>query len=370
MADTDISWASKVWNFTRGCRRTAPKGSNQSGCGDPSGGGCYAERQANRFAFKGGPYEGLVKLTKNGPRWTGKGRFVAEKLVDPLKWRKPERIFPDSMSDLFYDAFSFEEIAAGFGVMAACPQHTFLLLTKRVARAREFFAWLERYEPRPTHRGYFCWGYTRNALHDAGYPIDHSVWDAEMTRRGHDIQWPLPNVWMGASVENQAAADDRIPDLLMTPAAIHWLSIEPLLGPVDLHAIQIPGELEGLRFSCLQKQHDDRFGYSETTIDWVVIGCESGPRARECDSTWIKSLVDQCVSASTPVPVWLKQAEETADCGEDGLLQPGDDDTIAFGAGSVMKGRRPGGNHIIELPYLDGVQYKQLPAVAMPEVVA
>ena len=128
---TGISWTDATWSPTRGCRRIS------AGCEN-----CYAERQAMRMSGTGGAYEGLVKLTSGGPRWTGDGRLVPSMLDQPLRWTKPRRIFVDSMSDLFYEAFSFEDIAAVFGVMAACPQHVFQVLTKRPERARAWFEWV------------------------------------------------------------------------------------------------------------------------------------------------------------------------------------------------------------------------------------
>jgi protein gp37 len=155
--------------------------------------------------------------------------------------------------------------------------------------------------------------------------------------------WPLLNVWLGVSVENQEAADERIPELLRTPAAVRFLSCEPLLGPVDLHAVQIPGEREGLRFSALQRHHDDRFGQSDTTLDWVIAGCESGPGARPCSVEWLRSLRDQTAAAG--VAFFLKQATH----------EPAFD-AVTSRAGSK---RKPGG--VIELPYLDGAQWAQFP---------
>lgn len=132
MAETSIEWTDKVWNVTRGCSRVSP------GCGGARGvGGCYAERQAARFSGPGQPYEGLVEIGKQGPRWTGRMRFVAEKLTEPLGWSRSTRVFVDSMSDLFHDGVSKEEIAAVYGVMAACPDHVFQVLTKRSTRMRE-----------------------------------------------------------------------------------------------------------------------------------------------------------------------------------------------------------------------------------------
>lgn len=352
---TDISWTDATWNPIRGCRRTAPKGSTQSGCGDPTGGGCYAEVQAARFCGPGGAYEGLIKLTANGPRWSGKTKFVGEHLTDPMRWREPRRIFVDSMSDLFYEGFADEEIAAIFGVMLLAAQHTYQILTKRAERMRR---WFERWTVDA------C----LDVLARVQLPNGQSVpggrpWNRPARREWCDVEgWPVPWIWLGVSVENQAAADERIPDLLATPASVRFLSCEPLLGPVDLHAIQIPGEREGLRFSSLQRQHDDRFGQSDQILSWVIAGCESGRKARECDPVWLRSLRDQCGSAG--VAFFLKQAEESADCGLDRQLDLGDDDTVAFGDGSRLKGRpNKERNHVIELPYLDGVQHAQFPEV-------
>lgn len=338
MGKTGISWTDETWNPTKGCSRTAPTGSNQSGCGDSSGGGCYAEEQAGRIVrmSKGKPcaYDGLVRLTAKGYRWTGKVTLAPDALALPLSWRKPRRIFVNSMSDLFHEALSNEQIAAVFGVMAACPQHTFQVLTKRARRMREWFEWVEC-ESR--HRGDWTIPHWQIVEEEAIEIVEN----LPATAAGRS--WPLPNVWLGVSVENQAAADERIPDLLATPAAVRFLSCEPLLGPVTLHE-------DGLDW--LTSEH-------MRGVDWVIAGCESGKRARECDVDWLRSLRDQCASAS--VPFFLKQAEESTDLGADGLLEPGDDDSIAFGDGSRLKPRRPSGDHLIELPYLDGVQHAEFP---------
>lgn len=380
MGDTKIAWATKTWNVGRGCRRTAPEGSNQSGCGDPSGGGCYAERQAARFCGDGLPYAGLVKLTANGPRWTGKTRFVGEQLAAPLRWRDPQRIFVDSMSDMFYgeadvakqpqrkhlsdlgDGFSNIEIAAVYGVAAACPWHDFLILTKRATRLPVWYAWVAR-EAAAANGGRgmsvaaFCFAQAqaldpmlvtgRRSKLSRGTAVDAAL----------AAVWPLPNVWMGVSVENQTAAHERIPPLLDIPAAVHFLSVEPLIDRVELHRIQIPNEREGLHFSALQRQHDDCYGTNDgALIDVVIVGCESGHRARHLETSWIRKLRDDCLGAGTKF--FLKQAEESedaaiADCGASsaGPSEPAE-----------RKGRRGrGGGTIIERPFLDGHQYLELP---------
>lgn len=372
MGDTEISWATKVWNFTRGCRRTAPKGSTQSGCGDASGGGCYAERQAARFCGEGMAYEGLVKLTANGPRWTGKTKFVAEHLLDPFAWATPQRAFVDSMSDLFYENFTNEEIAAGFGVMAATPQHDYLILTKRIERALEWFSWVVR-EAASCNAGRgmtpaaYCFAMAQK--YDPKIASKRSP-----LKRGATVEaalgasWPLPNVWMGASVENQAAADQRIPVLLRIPAAIRMISVEPLLGEVDLHRIRVPQEQDEreLHFSALQHHHDDNFYEAENTLDWVIVGCESGHRARVCDPRWLRKIRDQVLGAGKAL--WLKQAEESADDDNlDGTLDtpiecmPEDAEVITPCKRKARRGRD--GNAVIERPFLDGKQHLDLPKV-------
>lgn len=233
MADTTIEWADKVWNCVRGCAKLS------EGCRN-----CYAMRMAHRFSGKGQPYEGLTRLTSNGPAWTGRARFVPEMLAAPLHWRKPARIFVNSMGDLFHDDITNEQITAVFGVMAACPQHTFIVLTKRPERMLEWFKWAremgDRYtcnaEEDRTEEGIrwatasMCNGQATKALN---WQSDSS--HEHLSDRGiGKWTWPLPNVWLGVSCENQATADFRIPLLFETPAAVRVLSIEPMLGPVDL----------------------------------------------------------------------------------------------------------------------------------------
>lgn len=236
MGDTTIQWATKVWNPFRGCHRVSP------GCEN-----CYAERTALRFSGKGQPYEGLVRMGKSGPVWTNRGKFVPDKLDEPLRWKQPKdgsrhRIFVNSMSDVFFEAFSFEEIAAVFGVMAACPQHDFLVLTKRPKRALEFFQWVAKREGQGREMfpdDYASWRIGQMlAVELRKYGVDGqrpatraSGWEDFDPRR---IPWPLPNVWFGVSCEDQQRANERVPILLQCPAALRWVSAEPCLGSIDL----------------------------------------------------------------------------------------------------------------------------------------
>jgi protein gp37 len=351
---TGISWCDTTWNPIRGCSRVS------EGCRH-----CYAEEMAARIVRMGKgkptPYDGLVtsklKVISDDEQhveahWTGQVSFDADKLAEPLHWRKPKRIFVNSMSDLFHVSLTNDQIAAVFGVMAACPQHTFMVLTKRSKRMREWFGWRSSVSE---SAGYICARLLNAALDVI----------PEGTRMHIHSSWPLPNVWIGVSVENQAAADERIPDLLATPAAVRFLSCEPLIGPVDLDMGRCDdpyhGESEwGLADDdatpwCNECDEERSFGHwlrAEDGIDWVIAGCESGPGARQCDVDWMRSIRDQCTAES--VPFFLKQARETEDANG---CPP-----IGFGDGSK---RKAGG--VIELPYLDGVQHAELPTTTTKE---
>ena len=296
MTDSTIEWTDKVWNATRGCSRVSP------GCGGAAGqGGCYAERQAYRFSGPGQPYEGLVRLGKQGPRWTGVVRLIPEKLTEPLRWRKPQRIFVDSMSDLFHEALTNEEISAVFGVMAACPQHTFQVLTKRASRMREWFEWVDRVRVEAGCSHAFLCAYSAR---DAG--AQHRSFSI---RTAGASRWPLPNVHLGVSCEDQRRADERIPDLLQCPAAVRWVSAEPLLGPIDLTRLDVS---DGWLLNALKsgayttpEEQSSRVLHAHPRLSWLVAGGESGPGARPMDIAWMRSLRDQCKSAG--VPYFAKQ---------------------------------------------------------------
>lgn len=276
---TGIQWTEETWNPVRGCSRVS------EGCRN-----CYAERQAIRQAGPGGNYEGLVRSTKSGPRWTGKVRLVPEMLDRPLWWKKPRRIFVNSMSDLFHEGLSNEEIAAVFGIMAAAPQHTFQVLTKRSMRMREWFEWIET-RTVSCHPLGAARGVRWHAWHLAGW---HALpWESEVSPSYSagampNWKWPLPNVWLGVSAEDQRAFDERVPDLLQTPAAVRWVSAEPLLGPIDVSA----GIVDALHRSGRAPRLE---------LDWIVVGGESGPGARPCALEWIESIVDQCHVAGAAV---------------------------------------------------------------------
>jgi len=296
-ANTSIEWTDRTWNPVRGCSVVSP------GCVN-----CYAMKQAHRFRGPGKAYEGLTKQTKAGPQWTGKIRTVESALVEPLSWRKPQRIFVNSMSDLFHEGVPFEFIAAVFAVMAYCERHTFQVLTKRPERMLAFMQWVNE----PAGAETFTEAYGEKAgqqitlarmkrvsedvamkIHDA-----HGDWldlDACLHNMG---AWPPKNVWLGVSVENQHFANERIPLLLRTPATVRFISAEPLLGPVHLYDHWI-GE------QSARDGTGPALEWARPWLDWVIVGGESGPGARPFDLAWARSLVQQCKAAG--VPVFVKQ---------------------------------------------------------------
>jgi protein gp37 len=282
MAKTSIEWTQRVWNPIAGCSVVSP------GCTN-----CYAMRMAARIERMGvtRKYDGLTRPTKAGPVWTGQVRLDETTLREPLSWRKPCRVFVNSMSDLFHGNVADETIDKVFAVMALCPQHTFQVLTKRADRMRDYMQQADRRHP----------GYREQAIgidvRFAYRPISQCV-------------WPLPNVWIGVSVEDQVRADERIPLLLDTPAAVRWVSAEPLLGPLDLYNGDPDPRLGGHRATATYlgrwKQPDDGLKSPERQgVDWIVAGGESGPNARPCHPDWIRSLRDQCAAAD--VPFFYKQ---------------------------------------------------------------
>ena len=302
MGDSSIEWTDKTWNPTRGCRRISP------GCER-----CYAETMAARFCGAGQPFDGLLQLGKQGPRWNGEGRFVPDKLDEPLHWRKPARVFVNSMSDLFFEEFSDEQIASVFGVMAACPHHTFQVLTKRPERVVRWFEWVER-QAREVNAG--------RGMSTSAFCLAHSQRGAADPRLTQNLDyifarpWPLPNVWIGVSVEDQRRADERLPLLLRIPAAVRFVSYEPALGPVDFKSwLRKPWRCDGCGVPAggLPPRKCAYCGLVEAVehappepgIDWLIVGGESGPGARPFEMEWARSLVR--LGREAQVPVFVKQ---------------------------------------------------------------
>lgn len=270
---TKIEWTDATWNPTKGCSMAAS--SETGGCLN-----CYAARQALRHRRPGGAYEGLVRMTGSGPRWTGKVLLAEDALEAPLRWRKSRRVFVDSMSDLWHEKLFAEEQAEVYAVMAAAFWHTFQVLTKRPERRADAF------DDRMFAR-----------------EVEHRMLRYLNRDPPAVFRWPLGNVWEGVSCEDQKTADARIPLLLQTPAAVRFVSAEPLLGLMGLktHLPRMMGLSEMLGSALNDGGYDGR----TTGLDWVIVGGESGPGARPCDFPWVRDIIAQCKAAG--VPCFVKQ---------------------------------------------------------------
>lgn len=325
---SNIEWTDRSWNPVVGCTKIS------EGCRN-----CYAFNLHNsrHKAYQEGKLQHIPQYSKP----FDDVQLLPERLISPLRWKKPQKIFVNSMSDLFHEDVPFEFIDKVFSVMALAQQHTFQILTKRPERMLEF---MKRTEWR------------------------ESVGLAD---------WPLSNVWLGVSVENQQAADKRIPLLLETPATVRFLSCEPLLGEVNLKQIDLGikkthgygnrriiwDALTGWEHQfdpMLKNQEIPRSSLSgpDRKIHWVIVGGESGPKARPMHPNWARSLRDQCEAAE--VPFFFKQWGEWAQVHELRSGEPGirgklwynfDPDTSVCRVGRRSAGR-----------LLDGVLYEQFPS--------
>lgn len=260
---TKIEWTDRTWNPTTGCNKVS------QGCKN-----CYAQKQHARLQHM---HPG--KYTKG---FTEGVQLHADVLRAPLTWKKPARVFVNSMSDLFHADVPFEFILRVFSIMALTPRHTYQILTKRPERMKEFFDIINN----PAHH--------RNAKEKL--QINAHPYLLEW----NSFEWPLPNVWLGTSVENQEEACKRIPFLIKVPAAVRFLSCEPLLGPLDLTF------LRQTSVSGIDALSNHPIGSPDKPfIDWVIAGGESGPGARPMHPDWVRSLRDQCAGAN--VPFFFKQ---------------------------------------------------------------
>jgi protein gp37 len=222
--------------------------------------------------------------------WTGKVELVEHKLAEPLHWRKPRRIFVNSMSDLFHEALPGEAINRIFAVMALCPQHTFQILTKRAERMCEYMNDPDR-PSEVVHSG------PNNSTIVAGPNMLASV--------DVSLYWPLENVHLGVSVENQQTADERIPWMLKTPAHRRFVSYEPALGPVEFREALEDGHPTEADIAPGNPRAAHYLRHGTPRIDQIIIGGESGPGARPMAPDWVRSIRDQCVAAG--VPFFFKQ---------------------------------------------------------------
>jgi protein gp37 len=310
MSQTKIEWADKVWNPVTGCSKIS------AGCQN-----CYAERMSKRLAGRCGyPKDNPFKVTLH-----------PDKLDQPYKWKKPQRIFVNSMSDLFHPDVPFEFIGQVFARMHNHQKHTFMVLTKRPERMKEFIQWYK------------------------------TEWLA-----GFESAWPreYQHVWLGVTAENQAAADERIPILLQTPRGLGFVSIEPMIGPVDL--------------SKYVGQESDVFDLGGVTIqeirpelDWVIVGGETGPKARPMHPEWVLSLRDQCHAANVPFffkswGEWSREPENTPKkplephqvcwLNQDGVTSPVGQGTMPKGAILMPRvGKKKAGRN------LDGRTWEEFP---------
>jgi len=266
-----IEWTDFTWNVITGCSVKS------AGCKN-----CYAMKLAGTRLQYHPSRAGLTIETSAGPVWNGEVRFNDAWLDQPLRLKRPRKIFVCAHSDLFHESVPDEWIDRVFAVMALSTQHVFQVLTKRPERMLRYL------------KDYAAGG--------------RNIWDAAQNiempgaREKSAPGWPLPNVWLGVSIENQSAADERIPLLLQTPAAVRWVSAEPLLGAVDLTQIPIG---DGVIMNALKRPSIFAPG-----IDWVVVGGESGAKARPMHPNWARSLRDQC--DATGVPFLFKQWGEWA----------------------------------------------------------
>jgi len=299
MGDTKIEWTEKTWNPIRARRKSDDSRGwycelVSEGCRN-----CYAEKMNRNTYFGNGlPYKPATLPEVD--------LFLDDKILQqPLHWSKPQNVFPCSMTDLFGRWAKDEWLDRIFAVMALAQQHTFQVLTKRPERMRDY---LSGETAQRIAELIMLYRFTRDFNSD--YEFDAR--DADLDR------WPLPNVHLGTSVENQKTADERIPLLLQTPAAVRWISAEPLLGPVDLRNLK-DGTFNGLDGIDYEDIGDIRdagiLSKSEIPkLDWLVCGGESGPKARPMHPDWVRGLRDQCVSAG--IPFFFKQWGGWANQGE------------------------------------------------------
>jgi protein gp37 len=276
---SNIEWTEQTWNPVVGCSIVSP------GCTN-----CYAMKMAARIeTMRSSHYDGATKKVNGNAVWTGKLALAPEStLMAPLRLKTPTTYFVNSMGDLFHEDCPDEWMDRVFAVMALCPQHTFQVLTKRPDRMRDYFAtWPMKQVP--------------DRITEKAADIAHKY------RRGWQgnagvIERPLPNVWLGVSCERQEEADERIPLLLQTPAAVRFISAEPLLGPIDLNAIPLVQP-----FNSIWWDTKTRGGKPPqfNGLDWIIIGGESGPRARPMQIEWADSIVAQCRNAG--VACFVKQ---------------------------------------------------------------
>lgn len=298
MADgTKIEWTDATWNPITGCAVVSP------GCTN-----CYAMKLAGTRLKHIPSRAGLTRDTKAGPVWTGEIRFNAEWLDQPLRWKRPRMIFVCAHGDLFAPGVTDEMLDQVFAVMALAPQHTFQVLTKRPMRMRDY-----------------CSRTDENGRHPAMVQAALLALTGRWNTPPLDLRaWPLANVWAGVSAEDQRRADERVAILLDTPAAVRWVSAEPLLGPIDFTMVST-GAMLGEHDICIDALHGPPDMESGERLDWIVVGGESGHGARPMHPDWARTIRDQCAVAG--VPFHFKQHGAWAPLlSDDGGSWPTDED--------------------------------------------
>jgi protein gp37 len=284
VSTSTIEWTEHTWNPVTGCSKVSP------GCAH-----CYAETVALRFWPT--QYQAITTneanragtlIATDRPREFTDVQCHADRLDQPLRRKNPTTYFVNSMSDLFHEDVPDAFIDRVFAVMALAPRHTFQVLTKRAERMREYAARL-----RPER------------LEEAAHGLPKLTWNDLRNYR-----YPFPNVWLGVSVESQHFADERIPLLLKTPAAVRFISAEPLLGSVDLACY-----LDAAPNECSKAWCEHGF------LDWVIVGGESGHGARPFDVAWARSIVAQCRAAGVAVFVKQLGAKAGVVCSDSGRLE-------------------------------------------------
>lgn len=340
-----IEWTGETWNPLVGCTI------HSAGCK-----GCYAMKDAYRLMHNPHPaiaekFAGTAKMVNGHAVWTGRINFDEATLLKPLKRRVPTTYFVNSMSDLFHQAVADEQIDRIFAVMALCPQHTFQVLTKRADRMQTYLAFggtvrrimeaareLHRAvapDPDRRRKQFHAW-HAKFASMLAWTALGGVASDQFLRKepnRSHPswVQWPLPNVWAGVSIEDNRALHDRAYALKCTPAAVRFWSCEPLIGPFgDIPETWWP--------------------------DWVICGGESGKGARPMHPDWARTLRDKCAAAG--VPFFFKQWGEWLGGGPGRFegsgcrgLKDWNDDHFSVLVGKGAAGR-----------LLDGVEHNGMPA--------
>ncbi|MBA7475644.1 hypothetical protein ES707_11016 [subsurface metagenome] len=259
---TKIEWTNETWNPIIGCQKCSP------GCNH-----CYAERMAVRLAGNPKTSMDYSPVITNG-HWNGTTMLRTEVLKKPFSWKTPRMIFVVSMGDLFHESVPFSWVDKVMTIIACNPQHTFQVLTKRPEIMKRWFDWQRPGWEDPGMRGpeairYYCW-------HNHGKKIKYGGF------------WPLKNLWLGVTCENQEQTDKRIPILLQIPAEKRFVSIEPMIGPISFrwakwHPIKNTWHLDGLK-----------------QLDWVIVGGETGPGARPMHPAWVTQIREQCQESNTP----------------------------------------------------------------------